>query len=62
MILNKNNLQNNTKGDSIELNWKNVLKEAFIRLDIMKSNFTGSITFNCNQGGIVDYEYKERRT
>ncbi len=56
------NLQNDTKSDSMELNWKKVLKEAFLRLNLMNSNFTGSITFNCNQGGIVDYVKEERYT
>ena len=57
-----NKLQNDTKSDNMEVDWKIVLKEAFIRLAIMNKDFTGSITFNCNQGGLVDYEYKERRT
>lgn len=55
-------LQNNIKSDNMELDWKKVTKEVFIRLNIMKNGFTGSITFNCNQGGVVDYVKEERYT
>lgn len=60
MTLKQVDLQNNIESDNIKLDWKRICKEVFVKLDIMNSDFTGKIIFNCNQGGIVDYEKTER--
>lgn len=42
------------------LNWKQLLKELLVKLDIIKPEFTGKVTININQGGITDIEKTER--
>ncbi len=41
------------------IEWKKVLKEVFIKLNIVEEGFTGQIIVNFSQGGIANCEYRK---
>ncbi len=58
--MNINNLPNGKKPDNLNLDWKQVLKEVYLKLGIIHSKFTGKVVVNVNEGGISDRENTER--
>ena len=44
----------------MNFDWKKILAEMLKKIGLIKEDFTGKVTINLNQGGVVDVEKAER--
>ena len=44
----------------MNIEWKKILANILKQIGLIKEDFTGKVTINFNQGGVVDVEKAER--
>ena len=55
------NFESDTRSRSdTRSSWKKILAEMLKKIGLIREDFTGKVTINLNQGGVVDVEKAER--